>query len=118
MLHQTIEAYTTAYLLVKTGYRPKTHELDDFVKFLVELDNSFSTWFVLADPEEERKYELLKKAYIEARYSYQYKITQDELEFLEQKALLLEGKIIELCKQEIQRSESLVKQEYHKGILC
>ncbi|MCI5168015.1 MAG: HEPN domain-containing protein [Candidatus Electrothrix sp. GM3_4] len=102
-----MEAYTTAYLLVKTGYRPKTHDLGDFIDFLVELDNSFSTWFDLTDPEEERKYELLKKAYIEARYSYKYIITKEELEFLKNKALFLQEKIIKLCRAEIEKSKSL-----------
>ena len=101
LLHQTVEKHITWYLLVKSWYRPKTHDLKELMDFLVNLDNRFENWFDLTKPEDEKHFELLKKAYIEARYSYNYRITQDELKFIEKKALELRRLIEELCKEEI-----------------
>jgi hypothetical protein len=36
-----------------------------------------------AEPEDQRLFDLLKRAYIEARYSPGYRITQDELRALQ-----------------------------------
>jgi len=100
MLHQAIERYITAYLLVKTGYRPKTHDIEKLYKLLISLDPKFKNWFDLKSPEEKEKLELLRQAYVEARYSDNYSISKDELSFLEKKGLNLK-KIIDKLHKEI-----------------
>ncbi len=101
LLHQTVEKHITGYLLVKSWYRPKTHDLKELMEFLTNLDDRFENWFDLDNPEEEKHFELLKKAYVEARYSYNYRITKEELKFIEKKSLELRDLIEELCKKEI-----------------
>jgi len=97
-LHQTTERYITAFLLVKTWYKPKSHDLEVLYKNIIQIDNSFDNWFW----EKENKYfELLRKAYVDARYSKGYKITKEELEFLEKKVLALKQLVEQLCKLDI-----------------
>lgn len=108
-LHQISEKYITAYLLVKTWYRPKTHDLEEFVKFLLKNDDKFWNWFDFDDKEEKRKFELLRKAYVDARYSYNYRITKQEVSFLEEKTSILKEIVEVLCRQEIRKTEEQIK---------
>ncbi len=107
ILHQTIESYITWYLLVKTWYRPKTHDLEKLYGFLIKNNSHFEKWFDLTDSDEKTKFELLRKAYVDARYSYDYKITKQELKFLEKKVVYLRNIIETLCK--IEMGEEITK---------
>ncbi|MCH2188560.1 HEPN domain-containing protein [Candidatus Gracilibacteria bacterium] len=99
-MHQATERYITAYLLVKTGYKPKTHDLEILYEKVTELESSLYI-FDMTDKEDKYHFELLKKAYIEARYSKEYSVTGDELLFLSDKILSLKNIIQNLCQQEI-----------------
>jgi hypothetical protein len=44
------------------------------------LDPIFNTVFPLDTDEHKRLFELLRKAYVDARYKLHYKITKEELE--------------------------------------
>ena len=101
LLHQVAEKYITSYLLVKTWYRPKTHDIETLYKLMLKLDSRFENWFDLNNCDEKEKLELLRKAYVEARYDDSYKITKEELEFLEKKVLILRNLVEGLCKEEI-----------------
>lgn len=100
-LHQATERYITSYLLVKTWYRPKTHDIETLYKLMLKLDSKFENWFDLNNCDEKEKLELLRKAYVEARYDDSYKITKEELEFLEKKVLVLRDLVEKLCKEEM-----------------
>lgn len=100
-LHQATEKFITAYLLVKTGYKPKTHDLEVLYNNIIEQDTLFWEVFYLKDLEENRHFELLRKAYIEARYSKVYTISLPELLFLEKKVLILKELIFDLCQKEL-----------------
>ena len=74
---------------------------------MLKEDDRFKNWFNLEDEEEKRKFDLLRKAYVEARYSYDYKITEEELKFLEEKAVLLKNLIEKVCVEAIKQTEQL-----------
>ena len=84
--------------------------MEDFINFMWDIDEIFKNWFNLEDKEEKRKFELLRKAYVEARYSYDYKITEEELKFLEEKAVILKNLIEKICIEAIKQTEELAKQ--------
>lgn len=98
-LHQAVERYITAYLLVKSWYRPKTHDIEKLLELMMKLDSSFENWFDLNSCTEKEKFELLRKAYVEARYDDNYEIKKEELEFLETKTISLKNLIEKLCKE-------------------
>jgi predicted nucleotidyltransferase/HEPN domain-containing protein len=78
-LHQAAERSYACFLLVRTFYFPRSHNL----KFLRSLAEDKDRRLVEAWPRESkldrRRFELLKRAYVEARYSDAYKITADDL---------------------------------------
>jgi uncharacterized protein len=45
----------------------------------------------------------LRRAYVDARYSKDYKITKEELKFLEEKVLKLKGIVEKLCDVELKK---------------
>ena len=98
-LHQAVERYITAYLLVKTGYRPKTHDLQKLYERIVGLDDSFSNWFNFSEKDEQENFELLKRAYVDARYSNEYQITKAKLGDLETKVLELKNLVMGSCNK-------------------
>ena len=53
-----------------------------YLAILEELAKAKHTQFNLNDRPSRRRFELLIRAYIEARYSKHYKITQEELAWL------------------------------------
>ena len=100
-LHQATEKWITSYLLVKTGYKPKTHDLEVLYRKIKEENNEFEDIFDLTNETENYHFELLRKAYIEARYSKTYSITPEELIYLADKVLMLRDLVEHLCAQEL-----------------
>ena len=105
-LHQATEGYMTAYLLVKTGYKPKSHDLGVLYEKLKDESVEFHVWFLL---EKERRYfELLRRAYIDSRYSKEYSITKDEILFLEDKVRKIHDIVDAFCKNELSKTNSII----------
>lgn len=81
-LHQATEAAYACFLLVRTLYFPRSHN----IKFLRSLAEDQEPRLVAAWPRESkldrRRFELLKRAYVEARYSANYQIGRDDLDAL------------------------------------
>ena len=90
-LHQAAETAYACFLLVHTFYFPRTHNL----KFLRSLAEDKDRRLVEAWPRESklerRPFELLKRAYVEARYSDAYKIGADDLEAIGSAVRTLRG---------------------------
>lgn len=101
-LHQSTERYYNAIQLVYTGYKPKTHDL----KILGKLANSFDLRFAKVFPKatelEMKRFILLRKAYVDARYKKNYKITQEDLQYLGERVTLLKQLTDDICKQKIE----------------
>jgi uncharacterized protein len=101
-LHQATERLYTTVLLVFTHYKPKEHNIDRLGKQVNNLDPRFLPVFPRKTPEEKRLFELLQKAYIEARYNPKYKITKKELEYLSKRVKKLQRLTKEVCKERIE----------------
>ncbi len=81
-LHQATEAAYACFLLSTTFYFPKSHN----IKFLRSLAEGKEQQLIEAWPRgtklDRRRFELLKRAYVEARYSPNYSITIEDLDAL------------------------------------
>lgn len=81
-LHQATETAYACFLLVRTLYFPRSHN----IKFLRSLSEDNEPRLIEAWPRSERidrrRFEMLKRAYVEARYSESYEIGMDDLEAL------------------------------------
>lgn len=78
-LHQATERVFACFLLVRTLYFPRSHN----IKFLRSLSEDKEPRLVDAWPRstrlDRRRFELLKRAYVEARYSKSYEIGNEDL---------------------------------------
>jgi predicted nucleotidyltransferase/HEPN domain-containing protein len=97
-LHQAVERAYACFLLVHTFYFPRSHN----IKFLRSLAEDVNTRLVEAWPREQRadrrRFELLKRAYVEARYSDQYDASSDDLEWLTARVRILRDLVADLCQ--------------------
>lgn len=101
-LHQAAERYYGAIQLVFTGYKPKTHDIEVLGRLAKALDMAFGKVFPRATIEERRRFILLKKAYIEARYNMDYHIGKADLEYLSERVQLLRQLTEQICRQKIE----------------
>ena len=81
-LHQATERAYVCFLLVRTLYFPRSHN----IKFLRSLAEDNEPRLIDAWPRQtkldRRRFELLKRAYVEARYSASFEISRDDLDAL------------------------------------
>ena len=98
-LHQATERAYICFLLVRTLYFPRSHN----IKFLRSLAEDSESRLIEAWPRatriDRRRFELLKRAYVEARYSASYKIGNDDLDALSQSVRALRD-IVETVSRE------------------
>jgi HEPN domain-containing protein len=97
LLHQATERYYHAALLVFTGYKQRTHDIEALGKLAGEQHALLHDVLPKTDPEDKRLFDLLKKGYIDARYSMSYRITVDELSILQERVLLLAAHVRAAC---------------------
>lgn len=100
-LHQAVERYLSCILLVHTNYRPKTHNIKTLYSLAVQQADSLKTIFPQTNKAQRRAFQLLKKAYIEARYSEHYSITSEDLNWLAENVERLKNATEKLCQEKI-----------------
>lgn len=98
LLHQAVETFYKTLLLVYTNYKPKTHKLDKLRKMAGQHDPIFLKTFPMGTNEEKRRFDLLKRAYVEARYNPKYVITAEELKYLARCVKLLRDQTQTSCE--------------------
>lgn len=111
LLHQVTERLYNCILLVFTRYKPKTHDLEELRSFVNTLDQRFIRVFSITIPEENRLFNLLCKAYVDARYNQNYRITQNELSWLAKKVQELTHLTETLCQEKINSFLEAAKSE-------
>lgn len=102
MLHQATERFYTAYILVASGYKPKTHNINKLGKVAARYSPEYKKIFPRQTDEEKRLFKLLKNAYVDARYKKDYKITKEELTYLSKRVEKLRDLVEKKCKAKIQ----------------
>jgi predicted nucleotidyltransferase/HEPN domain-containing protein len=105
-LHQATECFYHTVMLVFTGYKAKQHNLDELGIQVDRLSSEFKEIFPKNTDEEKRLFDLLKHAYVRARYDMGYKITREELEYLAERVKLLQTTTEKVCKAKIESFET------------
>jgi uncharacterized protein len=100
-LHQATERYYAATLLVFTAYKPRIHDIRKLARQAENAAPELRGIFPVGTPEDERLFQLLRRAYIEARYSRKYRITADELHVLRERVRRLREAVERVCKARI-----------------
>jgi len=78
-LHQATEHFYNAILLVFANYKYKGHDIKKLGARAGNYNADLLTIFPCATKEQEEMFELLRDAYIKARYDRDYKITREQL---------------------------------------
>lgn len=100
-LHQAAESLYNCALLVLTGYKPKSHDLIQLGKLAAAQSNEFLGIFPTATPDQAECFRLLNKAYIDARYNKNYKISSDQLQYLAARVAILKDVVKKACMTRI-----------------
>jgi predicted nucleotidyltransferase/HEPN domain-containing protein len=101
-LHQATERFYAAVLLVFTNYKPRIHDLEKLSHIVGGHDPAFLTVFPQATPEQKKCFDLLRRAYVEARYNPAYKITKAQLEYLAERVRKLQRLTKKICEAKIE----------------
>lgn len=105
-LHQATESAYNAYLLTHTLYSPPTHNIKYLRSRAEDMEPKLRDIWPRNDRTARRRFELLKKAYVEARYSKHYTITMGELEWLAGCVEELINLVDELCHEHLIQSKT------------
>jgi len=100
-LHQAAERFYHCLLLVRTLYSPKTHNLNQLRQLTEDFEPRLKELWPRDTKFERRCYELLREAYVKARYSREYRITDEQLEWLSGRVELLQRIVREVSEERI-----------------
>jgi predicted nucleotidyltransferase/HEPN domain-containing protein len=100
-LHQATERFYHCLFLVRTLYSPKTHNLNQLRQLAEGIEPRLKEVWPRSTKFERRCYELLRDAYVKARYSRQYRISDEQLSWLSSRVELLQAVVRELSEARI-----------------
>ncbi len=101
-LHQACENYFYALRLVHTLKNSKQHNLSKLLGATHKYSPELQKIFPRKPKEEKRLFELLRLAYVEARYNSKFVVTKEEIEALFPKVERLRDITEEICKSQIE----------------
>ena len=101
LLHQATERFYHCLFLVRTLYSPKTHNLNQLRQLAEDIEPRLKEVWPRATKFERRCYELLREAYVKARYSPQYRISAEQLEWLAGQIEQLQAVVRKVCEERI-----------------
>jgi predicted nucleotidyltransferase/HEPN domain-containing protein len=97
-LHQATAHYYKCAILVVTAYWPKEHNIKYLGKVAANMDPALRDVFPVKAQAEKRRLELLKDAYVKARYSLEWTISREDLEVLAQRIAVLRERTQTVCE--------------------
>ncbi|MGV1822657.1 nucleotidyltransferase and HEPN domain-containing protein [Agrobacterium tumefaciens] len=108
-LHQAVETAYNCFLLTVTNYSPASHNL----KFLRGLSEDRDQRLVDIWPRDHQRftawYNVLNEAYVKARYSKRFEISEEALAWLQDRTAQLHALIEALCREHINKLQQVAK---------
>lgn len=101
MLHQAVEEAYHCLLLTLTLYSPKSHRIKVLRSKAEDLDKRLIDAWPRDNRMARRRFELLSRAYVEARYSPNYAITTEELRWLVERVQALQATVALICEERL-----------------
>ncbi len=90
LFHQATERLYHCLFLVRTLYSPKSHNLNKLRDLAEEIEPAMRTVWPRTTRFERRCYSLLRDAYVKGRYSREYVITEEELDWIASRVVVLQ----------------------------
>lgn len=110
-LHQACERYYHTISLVFTNYRPKSHKLNKLGARVKKFSRDLSKVFPLNTDFEKHCFDLICRAYIDARYSKNFVVTKEELKYMIERAEILKEITERICKDKIISYDAIIEQD-------
>ena len=107
--HQAAERLYHCVLLVTTFYGPRVHNLAFLRTQAERIDRRLQNVWPMETRRERAMFEKLKDAYVKARYSKHYKVTEEELTWLGTQVEELGRAVHAVCMDRIAELERAVK---------
>jgi len=101
-LHQSTECFYSVITLVFVNYHFRTHDIQRLGTKAVSYNGEFAKVFPHETDEQRKLFNLLRKAYIDARYKDSYEITKEQLEQLAPCVKKLHEVTERICKEKIE----------------
>lgn len=105
-LHQAIERAYSTFLLTSTNYNPPSHNL----KFLRSLAEDQAQVLAAVWPRDQQRFaawfNIINEAYVKARYSRHFDISQEALEWLAERVVDLVNQIETICRAKLEKLRS------------
>jgi len=105
--HQATEAIYHCLLLTLTLYSPKLHNIGKLRRAANALAPELASVWPVDKRAYKRCFELLRRAYVEGRYSPHYKITALQLQWLFTRIADLQERVKQICEDHLQAMERL-----------
>ena len=105
MIELSSENLYHTLLLVFTGYKPKLHDLEKLGHLTGGFGKGLLTVFPSATEAERERFQLLRRAYTEARYERRYRIAKEDLDYLADRVHRLQAVTKARCAERIERYE-------------
>jgi len=101
MLHQAVEHAYHALLLALTHYTPNSHNIVNLRNLAEARDRRLIEAWPRFYKRDRATYQLLKRAYVEARYSPHFTITPEQLDWLEAGTRRLHALVEQACQEHL-----------------
>jgi len=99
--HQATERLYHCVLLVLTLYSHKSHKVNFLRSQCEQHDARLAAAWPRGTRFEQRCFELLRRAYVDARYSAHYKISAEELGWLSERIAVLQDLVQTVCEEHL-----------------
>ena len=100
-LHQATERLYHCVLLVSTFYTPHVHNLGFLRTQAERLDTRLREVWPISLRKDRARFEKLKEAYVKARYSKHYRISEEELTWLGARVEQLGQVVLTICQDRL-----------------
>lgn len=110
-LHQSCERFYNAASLVCVNYRPKCHKLVELAAHAKIFTRAFATVFPVDTEWGKHCYDLLCRAYIEARYNKYFEVTREEYEYMLERVAVLREVTLSVCSERFAYYDKMIAQE-------
>lgn len=100
-LHQAMERSYYCIMLVMTSYSPKSHNLNFLSRRAEQMDGRLIGIWKTDTKFGKRCYELIRAAYVKARYSDYYRVNNKELDWITERVVELQKLTRIICEERI-----------------
>ncbi|CAN7619671.1 nucleotidyltransferase and HEPN domain-containing protein [Neorhizobium sp. LjRoot104] len=103
LLHQSLEQAYSCVLLTLTNYGPPSHNIKFLRSLAEEQDRRLAEAFPRDQHRERASFNTLNEAYVKARYSKHYEISEEALSWLGERAAVLLEWVEHVCREHLER---------------